>query len=85
MVSMADSIVKFLVRAHFRACRGCRTPRCVPPSARVCHAHPQVHKDGKVVQELPVTAFKKIAVGRLESADWCRQSNTSKRICHACM
>ena len=54
-----------------------------PPSARVCHA--QVHKDGKVVQELPVTAFKKIAVGRLESADWCQQSNISKRICHACM
>jgi len=30
----------------------------------------QVHKDNKVVQELPITALKKIAIGRREDADW---------------
>jgi len=40
---------------------------------------PQVLKDKKVVQELPITALKKIQIGRREDADWIIEHPSGSR------
>jgi len=38
-----------------------------------------VHKDNKVVQELPISALKKISIGRREDADWVIEHPSGSR------